>query len=152
MFSDASSSNSFPAFKTLWENYPHKIDGYNQRPSSNASYRNQCAIRLSVAFQKSGMDMSNYPESDKSIENYALTANRLKFWINQNYGEPSIKLTQEEFHNSAYYNKHGIIYLDSPNGYANHIDLYQGDFNYAPYSRTGSGYYKADMIWFWEIK
>ena len=41
--------------------------------------------------------------------------------------------------------KTGIFFLDGPNGFADHIDIWNG-------KKSGSGIYKSIKVWFWEIK
>ena len=50
-----------PSFDKLWASYPRPTQGEpHAHPSSDTYARNQCAIRLSVALQKSGWDFSDY--------------------------------------------------------------------------------------------
>jgi hypothetical protein len=42
------------SFQELWENYP------SGDPYDNPAYTNQCAIRLSVAFHRAGIDMKSF--------------------------------------------------------------------------------------------
>jgi hypothetical protein len=63
--------------------------------------------------------------------------------LQKELGQPVI-LNQSEFEKN-YMNKTGIIYEAPVPGDIGHIDLWnKGD--------TGSGYYLASKIWFWEIK
>jgi RHS repeat-associated protein len=141
-----SNDREFPAFETLWLNYPHDIvEGEHQHPSSNPKYGNQCAIRMSDCLIKSGVLLTNYPKNDLDEDNqkWALTANRLKYYLSQNFKGVE-KMTQAKFE-EEYWDKTGIIYLKPPPGGVGHIDLFNK-------GETGSGYYEASQIWFWEIK
>jgi RHS repeat-associated protein len=145
VFDTESGGIIFPSFTILWKNYPHDINGEHQHPSSNLAYHNQCAIRMSVCLIMSGISLKGYPKDDLDKDNgkWALTANRLKYFISQ-YNKNFKKISQTEFE-SKYWNQTGIIYIVPPPGGVGHIDLFnQG--------KTGSGYYLGSEIWFWPIK
>ena len=137
----------FPSFATLNLNYPHDINGEHQHPSSNPKYHNQCAIRMSDCLIKSGVSLTGYPTDDLDVDfgKWALTANRLKYYISQNNGN-YVKMSQSNFESSKYWNQTGIIYIAPPPGGVGHIDIFEGN------GKTGSGYYLGSEIWFWPIK
>jgi len=41
--------------RTLWANHP-----YPKKPCDGATFKNQCAIRMGVALEKSGVDTSSF--------------------------------------------------------------------------------------------
>lgn len=133
----------FPEFKVLWENYPHDINGKHAHPS-NDPYNNQCAIRLAYALRKSGIDFSNYDMGPVTSEGYPRGAKSLADWIWREFGKPTIFYsdTYDFIKNNS---KTGIFFLDGPNGFADHIDIWNG-------KKSGSGIYKSIKVWFWEIK
>jgi RHS repeat-associated protein len=135
----------WPDFKTLWLKYPHDVMGEHQHPSDNPLYENQCAIRLSDALIKSGVSLLGYPQDDldTDLKKWALTANRLRFFLQNNFPD-YVKVSQDEFEKN-YWNKTGIIFIQAPPGGTHHIDVFNK-------GQTGSGYYTGAMIWFWEIK
>jgi hypothetical protein len=53
-------------------------------------------------------------------------------------------MSQQKFQDN-YWSMKGIIYLEPPAGGIGHIDLFNRGI-------TGSGYYKADQVWFWPLK
>jgi hypothetical protein len=132
-----------PEFKKLWKNYPHDINGQHQHPSRDSYAKNQCAIRVGVALQKSGVSMDSYPEGNQTSEGYPRSSKGLADWLWQNYGKPEI--VSQEYFDANYQNKTGIIYLAPPTGGIGHIDLWNK-------GQTGSGYYLATKVWFWDIK
>lgn len=133
---------TFPSFSTLWGNYPPDVNGAHAHPSTDP-YPNQCAIRVSDAFMKSGIDMSSYPKVNKTSDGYARSSKGLADWTWQNFGKPKI-MSQEAFEKN-YSNSTGLMYIAPPPGGVGHIDLFNA-------GSTGSGYYLGSEIWFWPIK
>ena len=77
-------------------------------------------------------------------EGYPRGAKTLADWIWREFGKPT------KFYNDTYdfiknNSKTGIFFLDGPNGFADHIDIWNG-------KKSGSGIYKSIKVWFWEIK
>ncbi len=137
----------FPSFSKLLKNYPHDqiINGkrVHAHPSKD-DYKNQCAIRLGYAMQKSGISLKSYPIFNKTTEGYPRSSKGLADWIWKKFGRPIIYNDIEQFVNSESLNKGIMFELAAPGGIS-HIDLWnKGD--------TGSGFYQAEKIWFWEIK
>jgi hypothetical protein len=145
---------AFPSFSTLWNNYPGmNADGTYAHPSSNPAYRNQCAIRMSDCLIKSGVSLTGYPKDDldKDYGKWALTANRLKFYLSQK-NKNFVRVSQDEFE-SKYWNQTGIIYIAPPPGGIGHIDLFnRGVTGSGKGGPPGAGYYLGSEIWFWNIK
>ncbi len=133
----------FPKFSVLWGNYPHDINGEHQAPSSDSYAINQCAIRVGFCFKNSGIDLSSYPEANKTSEGYPRSSYGLANWTWKQFGAPFI-MDQSSFEKN-YGNRTGLIYLMPPEGGIGHIDLYNK-------GNTGSGYYYATEVWFWPIK
>lgn len=133
---------TFPSFSTLWSNYPPDVNGAHAHPSKD-NYPNQCAIRVSDAFMKSGIDMSSYPKVNKTSDGYARSSKGLADWTWQNFGRPKI-MSQDAFERD-YKNSTGLMYIAPPPGGVGHIDLFNA-------GTTGSGYYLGSEIWFWPIK
>jgi hypothetical protein len=138
----ATTGLTFPSFSTLWNNYPQDVKGSHAHPSVDP-YPNQCAIRVSDAFQKSGIDMSSYPKVNKTSDGYARSSKNLADWTWQNFGKPKI-MSQDAFEKN-YSNSKGLMYIAPPPGGVGHIDLFNA-------GSTGSGYYLGSEIWFWPIK
>ena len=133
---------TFPSFSTLWSNYPPDVNGAHAHPSKD-NYPNQCAIRVSFTFMKSGINMSSYPKVNKTSDGYARSSKGLADWTWQNFGRPKI-MSQDVFERD-YKNSTGLMYIAPPPGGIGHIDLFNA-------GTTGSGYYLGSEIWFWPIK
>jgi len=134
----------FPAFETLWNNYPDPDKNGNPAHPSSEGDINQCAIRCGLALQKSGVDFSNYNTGPVTTEGYPRGAKSLADWIWMNYGRPTI-VSQSDFQKN-YWNQTGIIFINQTDPrYSPHIDLFNK-------GETGSGYYRGTEIWFWNIK
>lgn len=134
----------FPGFEELWKNYPKNVNGKIVHPSNDSYAKNQCAIRLGLALQKSGVDMSNYTDPVTS-EGYPRGAQSLANWIVSNFGSPQITKNRDVFLklNSG---KTGIFFQKALGpGRSNHIDLWNKE-------KAGSSIYVSGEIWFWEIK
>ncbi len=136
---------NFPAFRLLWTNYPHDVNGKHQHPSSDSYARNQCAIRLGFALIKSGISFNSYTDPLTS-EGYPRGAKSLADFLWREFGKPIIINSVSEFQNS-YANRTGIVFEYASPGNVSHIDLWnQGS--------TGSGFYISgyQQIWFWPVK
>ena len=134
----------FPAFSTLWGNYPPDNENGTHAKPSNDGYPNQCAIRCGYALQRSGVDMSSYPRVNVTSEGYPRSSKNLADWLWNTFSRPNI-YSQSEFERNQSTNT-GIIYIRPFPGGTGHIDLYNG----SP-GNTGSGYYNGSEIWFWII-
>lgn len=134
---------TLPPFDSLWNSYPEpNEDGTPAHPSKD-NYPNQCAIRVSVALEDAGVDLTSYPTVNKTSEGWARSSKGLADWLWQEYGPPTI-LSQEEFQKQHWGKDTGIIYLAPPEGGTGHIDLFDR-------GATGSGYYEASEVWFWSV-
>ncbi|MFT3751174.1 MAG: T6SS effector amidase Tae4 family protein [Agriterribacter sp.] len=143
-YTQSSGRMTFPAFSTLWSNYPQDVDGVHAHPSVDP-YPNQCAIRVGDAFIKSGIDMSSYPQVNKTSDGYPRSSKGLADWTWQNFGKPKI-MSVEAFQKN-YSGQTGLIFENANPGYTSHIDLWNA-------GATGSGFYTVSYkeIWFWPIK
>ncbi len=133
----------FAEFKKLWESYPKGKNGKNAQPSQDSYALNQCAIRVGVSLKEAGMDISGYPEVNQTSEGWPRSSKGLADWL-WNEVRPPLRMSQQDFE-ANYKNSTGLIYLAPPTGGIGHIDLYNA-------GQTGSGYYLASEVWFWEIK
>ena len=114
------------------------------RPSSDSYAVNQCAIRVSSAMQKTGIDIKNlYPKGNQTSEGYDRSSKGLADWIWKNYGKPK-QMSLSDFANNSI-NLKGIFYELPKEGGIGHIDIIdQG--------KVGSGFYDAKEIWFWPME
>jgi len=71
-------------FKDLWDNYPHNEPCINPRTGKKA-YDDQCAVRLGVALEKSGVDFTRFHgarcEFGPRGNGMALRAEELAVWL-----------------------------------------------------------------------
>ncbi|WP_299211629.1 T6SS effector amidase Tae4 family protein [uncultured Aquimarina sp.] len=132
-----------PSFGEIIHNYPTNKNGNKAAPSSDSYAHNQCAIRLSYGLINSNFSIAAYPQVNKTSEGYARSSKGLADWLHNNVFVPKKFKNPSEFKPDK---SNGIIFLwDKSEGGISHIDvLYHG--------QTGSGYYGADEIWFWELK
>lgn len=107
------------SFSTLWNNYPgHHIDHINSKTKKEC-YDNQCAIELSEALLKSGINLKGFKgstcENCSLKEKHALSAEELANWLLKNWkkignvSEP-VMLTGETYE-KAVKGKTGIIFF-----------------------------------------
>ncbi len=145
-------------FSQLWQNHPG-VQNSDSAVTLCSQYQGEnCAIRLSVALQRSGMDMSSFqgktcnPTTGGSA---AIHTGQLANWLS----DPKRLGTPEKFKDafeimSRMASRTGIVYIreflgDDP-GRWNHIDLWNG-------SRMGTGnlkwlYSGPKEVWFWPVK
>lgn len=131
-----------PCIDLLRRAYP-SFGSKNPAKPSKDGYENQCAIRLSVALQKNGIDVKGkYPKTNQTTEGYARSAKGLADWLWQQYGAPR-KMSLEQFQVEQSKLK-GIFYEHPHDGGVAHIDIVDGN-------KVGSGLYTAKEIWFWAL-
>jgi len=156
VFSDASSGrNSFPSFKTMWDNYPRNgYEGILNKWESN-NLRNKCAIRLSYSFVNAGGNISDY-KGDVSKHGYVKDAQGFADYLS-GYKRPQI-MGREKFFQSDYAESQGIIffersghnYNDQP--FWNHIDLYNRGSLGSGHEQQYYNNQKISNVWFWELE
>lgn len=150
----------FPSFATLLKNYPMP---YSPGPYSQDLYYNQCAIRCSIALQKSGVDLSN----TKNLTNpggqtftrkgEVLGAYNLAMFLRGTnvLGKPEVFNGTTQNIPSLLNGRTGIIFFQgfvedgSRTDEARHIDLWNGSGIRAPYY---SQMMDSRTIWFWPVK
>lgn len=161
-------------FSTIWANYPDEnpyVDSKTGEPPEN--YENQCAIKLSVALQKAGVDMKSFRGGSRILINGKGTAglaDELADWLKLRpfYGCPRA----EEYAGKTVFDKimgrTGIIYLanywERKPGVrtGDHIDLWNGIrmTSYTSLLRVKLGiswdgvwsdYKRAEEAFFWNI-
>lgn len=160
-----------PTFLQLWESHPNvKGDG---PLLDKAVYENQCAINMSAALIRAGVDMKTYRGTwswQKDRARYAIRAEELANWLAGGASRLPAKLTKyngeeasEAFEKVDH--KKGIIFFKDyygPGMTGDHIDLYNRSrmtevFSWfrihARISLSGvwSDFRKAKSIWFWEL-
>lgn len=163
-----------PTFAALWSNHPN-IKG-DAPLLDKKTYENQCAINLSAALLRSGVDMRNYNGQwswQKDKPRYAIRAQELANWL----AEPASYLPtrREKFPGKEAFGdvdgkkglkgRTGIVFFQNYwgiGGQGDHIDLWNGArltdmLSWARiYARIGSfglgtDYRKAQSVWFWAL-
>jgi len=159
-----------PNFNDLWNNHP----GSGSQPCNETKFENQCAIRMGIAFQKSGIDLKKYkgakcwfwtkkgdtkhkPKAKEKLI-HVLRAKELKEWVDKKgmfgkgkkyrrtrYQRKHKKpLDKDEFKNKA-----GLIYINNGWGNTDHIDLWDGNQLLAG---EASWLELGNFIQFWEME
>ena len=132
-----------PCIQKLRDAYPNFNVKPSARPSAEPYALNQCAIRVSYAMQKVGIDIKKlYPKTNQTSEGYARSSKGLADWIWKNYGEPQ-KMSVQDFQKNAK-NMKGIFYELPNEGGIGHIDVIDK-------GAVGSGFYAAKEVWFWPM-
>lgn len=138
--------------KTIWDNHP-----YPGSPCSTKHFTNQCAIRMGVALEKSGIDTKSfdkmYPHRRcyKGLNHspkHILAAQELANWIKSNetiFGKVKVytRATSADF-----VGKKGIVFIMNGWGSTDHIDIWdESDM------KGGSPSYFAlgEQVWFWKL-
>lgn len=131
-------------FSILWNNHP----GRNIRP---CNFDNQCAIRMGIALQKTGVDLKSFMGEKcwyKDHEpKHILRAQELADWIDKSlyFGA---KKVYKNVKSSDFIGKKGIVFIRDGWGPTDHIDLWNGSI-----MKGGSSEYfsKGKEVWFWNI-
>lgn len=138
------------SFTKLWENHPGK-------ESKPCSFPNQCAVRMGVALQKSGVDLSTFRGQRcwfGHSPGHILRAQELADWISGRsgifgYRDTKSRKKHKNLSYKDYHLKQGIVFIQ--NGWAggtDHIDLWNG-FD----MKGGKPEYFSlgEAVWFWEL-
>jgi len=140
-------------FQKLWINHP-----YPNYPCDKTTFKNQCAIRMGVALEKSGIDTSSfdskypnrrcYPNFGHSPK-HILAAQQLANWMKGNvaiFGKAKI---YKNVTHSSFKGIKGIVFIKNGWGATDHIDVWNGKAmkgGFPNYFALGK------EVWFWELK
>ena len=139
-------------FSKLWNNHPYPLS-----PCNTSVFENQCAIRMGVSLEKSGVDTNGF---DKKFPNrrcypgfkhspkHILAAQELASWISSVphiFGHKQV-ITSDRDKNLK--GKNGIIFILNGWGSTDHIDVWNGTT-----MKGGSSSWidYGDELWFWEL-
>jgi hypothetical protein len=141
------------SFYKLWENHP-----YPDSPCDEETFRNQCAIRMGVALEKSGVDTSSfdvmypnrrcYPGFNHSPK-HILAAQELANWMKSKksiFGNVSI---YKNVTNTKFKGQKGVVFIKNGWESTDHIDVWNGislKGGFASYFGLGK------EVWFWDFK
>ncbi|MBP2615073.1 type VI secretion system amidase effector protein Tae4 [Chryseobacterium jejuense] len=139
-------------FDILWKNHPGTL-----KPCNVVEFPNQCAIRMSEAFNKSGVDLASFSGA-KCWEKYEdkfrhiLRAQELANWVDKHpevFGN-TLKLQRKKHPtmSSKSFRHKGLIFIKDGWGATDHIDLWDKNS-----LRAGSVDYLSlgIEIWFWPL-
>lgn len=139
-------------FKQLWDNHPGKAD------VCSSDFINQCAIRMSEALQKTGIDLASfntmfpgrrcYPGHGHSGR-HVLAAQELADWI---VAQPHLfgtveKVTTRVTH-ADYASRKGIVFVQNGWGYTDHIDVWDSKAMKGGYPEY---FARGKALWFWDL-
>ncbi|MCW3160080.1 type VI secretion system amidase effector protein Tae4 [Chryseobacterium oryctis] len=125
-------------------------------PCNKSVHQNQCAIRMSVALSKSGVDIMSFGgvkcwEKHEDGFKHILRAQELADWINihpEIFGK-RLKMERKKYPkmNSKSFKHKGIVFIkDGWSGGVDHIDLWDG---IELKGGTSDYFEKGVEIWFW---
>jgi hypothetical protein len=157
-----------PTFDTFWSNHP-TIKG-DAPLLDNKAYENQCAIGVSAALIRSGVDMKSYTgvwSWEKDKPKYAIRAHELAVWLSRQ--NPNLPTKVEKFSGKVVFDKikgrRGIIYFRhywGPGNQGDHIDFWNGNrlTDWTSWIRIQGGivipgvwsdFEKSESVWFWPL-
>lgn len=137
---------------TLWKNHP-----YPSSPCDTKTFRNQCAIRMGVALEKSGIDTSSfdtmYPSRRcypgfKHAPKHILAAQELANWIKSKQAVFRNVKVYKNVTNIDFTGKKGIVFIKNGWGNTDHIDVWNG---VAMKGGSPSYFSLGEEVWFWEL-
>lgn len=132
------SSEQKISFTKLWSNYPSSKPYVDKDGNPPKGYSNQCAIKISLTLQLSGVDMSSFTGATVVVERrkLAIRAEELAKWLRKKRIEgisTATKIPNGDDWQSSIKNKKGILFFanywlrdgeKTPSG--DHIDLWNG--------------------------
>ena len=117
-------------FHKLWSNHP-----YPSKPCAEKTFTNQCAIRMSVALEKSGVDTSSfdimhpnrrcYP-GFKHAPRHILDAQELANRIRSKKKVFGIVEVHKKVTSKDFKGRKGIVFIQNGWGPTDHIDIWNG--------------------------
>ncbi len=155
-------------FQKIWSNHP--IIKGDDPVLDKKVYENQCAINLSAALMRSGIQLTGFRGAlswQKGAPKYAIRAQELADWLQTTFPRVPMKcekVAPKEF-SAKLSQKRGIIFFQNYWGsgkQGDHIDLWNG--SRLTHMRSlaqiylrvgsfglGSDYREAESVWFWGL-
>ena len=140
------------SFLQLWNNHP-----YPDSPCDTNTFRNQCAIRMGVALEKSGVDTSSFDTMYPNRRCYPglghnprhiLAAQELANWLKTQRSVVGNVKIYKNVNSKDFRGKKGIVFIKNGWGAIDHIDVWNG-------TRMKGGwpnYFSLGKeVWFWEL-
>jgi hypothetical protein len=142
------------SFAKLWENHPYPI-----KPCDSKLFVNQCAIRMGVALELTGVSFKSFTGATcsnsfrlKHTQTHVLRAEELANWLKKGAVAGVPKIFKKKITSHDLIGQNGIIFIKDgwPSG-GDHIDVWNGT---ACALKGGAVDYLAlgKQVWFWEIK
>lgn len=136
---------SLPDFDALWNAYPARRSPCRQeKPDGSLRWPNQCAIRLSIALEGAGFDLTNYTDP-KCAHGHARGAESLANYLWKQVGPPDDTSFESDD------TKKGLVFFKNLRGFrggqGDHIDLWNEGT-----TKTGEYFDSADTVWFWSAE
>jgi hypothetical protein len=149
------------SYSALWNNHP----GHNSDPCDINAFPNQCAIRMGIALEKSGVDLSTFQGErcwqkldEKHDRRHILRAQELADWLStQTILVGKVQISKPG-PSATYEGKRGIVFFqnltDSPE--FDHIDVWSGHMNVWNWkgARRDFPYLyfeRCNQVWFWDL-
>jgi hypothetical protein len=139
------------SFKELWDNHP-----YPNNPCDTTHFTNQCAIRMGVALDKSGVNMDSFNGAKcypgfKHNPKHILRAQELANWLKNQKAIVGKVKTYRNVTSADFKKKKGIVFIKNGWGATDHIDVWDGK---KMKMKGGSPSYFSlgKEVWFWELK
>lgn len=155
-----------PLFSNLWKNHPGPGDAAKPEtyPCDRPLFENQCAIRMGVALEASGIDTTSfnvrrcskvYPALKSHAPGHILAAQELADALDHysrlHWLKRALKLKGSLHTNrSQLGSQKGIIFIQNGWGATDHIDLWDGTSR--KFRGGGSTFdLVGQHIWFWQL-
>lgn len=136
----------------IWKNHP-----YPNSPCSTDHFPNQCAIRMGIALELSGVDTSSFDRlfpNRRCFKNlnhspkHILAAQELATWMEKNASTFGAVKKYRNVTSAEFQAKKGIVFIMNGWGATDHIDIWDG-----ARMKGGSAQYFAlgQEVWFWNL-
>lgn len=138
-----------PSAYRLWQAYPFPPD----RSPCSDGYTNQCAIRMSIALEKCGVDLARYP-GNKCTHGHARGAQGLASYLKRIWGQPTWTYRRNrdraasllQAHNGLIFFKNCFTRSGESTREGDHIDVW-----FFGKAQTYEDFTGSDEVWFWKL-
>jgi hypothetical protein len=149
------------SFNTLWSNHPSNQTPPEHYPCKDkkgnvhSALENQCAIRLGIAMQESGISLKSLMGSrcwNGHGRKHVLKVLQMVPWIEAHASSIGVKkkTVHKNVTDADFRGKRGIVYWQNfygNNNQGDHIDLWDGD----RIAKGSNDYFeRSEQVWFWE--
>ncbi|WP_420415032.1 type VI secretion system amidase effector protein Tae4 [Roseibium sp.] len=136
-------------FQDLWDSHPYPV-----QPCDGKLFKNQCAIRMSVALRGAGVNLDSFRGAKcypglKHSPRHILRAEELAKWMKDQtlvFGTHSV---HRKANASDFADKSGIVFIkDGWESGGDHIDVWNGRILKGG---ENTWFTLGKQVWFWEI-